>query len=71
MRNGFAYAAGGTTPGLPDFYRQAFHLRPYIDRVWSEFFEIIRVGEREVASYQDLVVCRKPAAAESMWRKSA
>jgi SAM-dependent methyltransferase len=70
MQKGFAYAGGGgTTAGLPDFYRQAFHLKPYIDRVWSEFFEIIRLGEREVADYQDLVVCKKRLSAEL--RKSA
>lgn len=26
--------------GLPDFYQSTFHTKEYVDRVWSEFFEV-------------------------------
>jgi SAM-dependent methyltransferase len=56
---GFAYVAGGKTPGLPDFYRNAFHDAGYISRRWSAIFEIVAHRRRGVAGEQDWTLCRK------------
>ena len=49
----------GTTAGLPDFYRDAFHTREYVEGEWSRFFEIISYEETGQESHQDLILCRK------------
>jgi ubiquinone/menaquinone biosynthesis C-methylase UbiE len=56
---GFVYVAGGKTPGLPDFYRNAFHSESYIRRLWGEYFEIVEFKPRGINVEQDLVLCRK------------
>lgn len=47
------------TAGLPDFYRDAFHTRQYVEREWSRFFEIVSYEETRQESHQDLILCRK------------
>ena len=56
---GFVYIAGGKTPGLPDFYRNAFHDEGYISRRWSPIFEIVAHKRRGMAGEQDWTLCRK------------
>jgi ubiquinone/menaquinone biosynthesis C-methylase UbiE len=56
---GFVYVAGGKTPGLPDFYRNAFHSESYIRRTWSGFFEIVDFKPRGINSEQDWALFRK------------
>jgi SAM-dependent methyltransferase len=61
---GFHYFPYGSTEGLPDYYQSAWHDRSYIDRVWSEYFEVISQTPGGIASHQDLILCAKrPAAA--------
>jgi SAM-dependent methyltransferase len=57
---GFAYCGGRLTPGLPEFYRSAFHSEAYIRRTWARFLEIMEFRPRAINNDQDLVVCRKP-----------
>jgi SAM-dependent methyltransferase len=58
---GFVYVAGGKTPGLPDFYRNAFHNEAYIREKWSSIFEIVEFKQRGIAGEQDWTLCRKRA----------
>jgi ubiquinone/menaquinone biosynthesis C-methylase UbiE len=58
---GFVYVAGGKTPGLPDFYRNAFHAESYIRSKWSRFFEIVEFKPRGVNQDQDWTLCRNRA----------
>jgi SAM-dependent methyltransferase len=58
-RTGFVYVAGGKTPGLPDFYRNAFHDESYIRRRWSRFLEIVEFKPRGINGEQDWILCRK------------
>jgi SAM-dependent methyltransferase len=57
---GFHYFPYGSTEGLPEYYQAAWHDRAYIDRVWSEFFDIIGHTPGGIAGHQDLILCRKP-----------
>jgi SAM-dependent methyltransferase len=59
LLTGFVYVVGGKTPGLPDFYRNAFHAESYIRRKWNEFFEIIEFRSRGIGGDQDWTLCRK------------
>jgi SAM-dependent methyltransferase len=56
---GFVYVAGGKTPGLPDFYRNAFHAEAYIRRKWSKLFELIEFRSGGINGEQDWTLCRK------------
>jgi ubiquinone/menaquinone biosynthesis C-methylase UbiE len=56
---GFVYVAGGKTPGLPDFYRNAFHAESYIRSRWSKLFEIVEFRPRGINQEQDWTLCRK------------
>jgi SAM-dependent methyltransferase len=56
---GFVYVAGGKTPGLPDFYRNAFHDECYIRRTWSRFFDIVEFRPRGIGGEQDWTLCGK------------
>jgi hypothetical protein len=47
------------TPGLPDFYRNAFHDEAYIRRRWGPLFEVIAHRRRGIAGEQDWTLCRK------------
>lgn len=58
-RRGFIHCGGLETPGLPEFYRSAFHSERYVTRRWSEFFEILAFKRRAINGDQDLIVCRK------------
>lgn len=55
---GFVHCGGRPTPGLPDFYRSAFHSESYVRRRWSEVFEILDYKSRAIGGEQDLVVCK-------------
>ncbi len=44
-----------STKGLPDFYQVAYHSKEYIERVWSEFFDIAAYIKHGCMYSQDLV----------------
>ena len=56
---GFVYVPGGKTPGLPDFYRNAFHAETYIRKRWKAFFDVVDSKQRGIAGEQDWTLCRK------------
>lgn len=58
-RDGFYYAKGKGTRGLPSFYQTSYHHVSYIRREWSRYFEILDVRDEGIAGRQDLVLCRK------------
>lgn len=58
---GFVYGGGRLTPGLPDFYRSAFHSEAYVRRNWSKVLEVLEFRPRGLIGDQDLVICRKTA----------
>jgi len=58
--NGFYYAVGDGTEGLPDFYQTAFHTIGYVYANWGNFFEIKNIIKKGIAGHQDLILCRKP-----------
>jgi SAM-dependent methyltransferase len=47
-------------PGADPTFGLAFHSREYIDRTWSETFEVVDVFPRAIAGFQDVVVARRP-----------
>jgi SAM-dependent methyltransferase len=55
---GFVYAVGEATKGLPDFYQTSMHSTAYIRDTWSRYFDIVEVMEKRVNNHQDLVVAR-------------
>jgi SAM-dependent methyltransferase len=57
---GFVYVAGGKTPGLPDFYRNAFHSETYIRARWTPIFDVVEFKQRGIGGEQDWTLCRKP-----------
>ncbi len=57
--DGFFYAVGDGTEGLPDFYQTAFHTQDYIRSRWNKYFEIKNIINRGLMDYQDLVICMK------------
>lgn len=59
LRDGFLYIAGGGTPGLPDFYQNAWHTRDYLEREWARFLQPLHYRPRAINNHQDAVVCRK------------
>jgi ubiquinone/menaquinone biosynthesis C-methylase UbiE len=57
---GFAYFDNADeTSGLPSFYRLAYHTHDYVDRKWSEFFEVVAKGHSDLNNTQDSVLCVK------------
>jgi SAM-dependent methyltransferase len=50
--------------GLPDYYQATFHSRQYVERVWSERFEILEYREKGMNGRQDAVLMRKRAPLE-------
>jgi len=58
---GFLYCGGRPTPGLPEFYRNAFHSEAYLRGHWTSFFEILEFRSHAINNDQDLAICRKPA----------
>ncbi len=60
ISSGFYYNEdSGLTDGLPEFYRNAYHTRSYIEREWSRFFEILQYEEDGCEGHQDLILCQK------------
>ena len=45
--------------GLPDFYQSTYHGREYVFREWGRFFKVVRIIERGMAEYQDLVLLKR------------
>jgi SAM-dependent methyltransferase len=44
--------------GLPDFYQVAFHSTGYIERVWSQYFDVLGYQKHGCMYTQDLVMMR-------------
>ena len=62
LDNGLLFKVIQTGPwrpdGLPNFYQATFHTKEYIEREWSDGFQIVRYVERGIADNQDAVVLR-------------
>jgi SAM-dependent methyltransferase len=56
---GFAWAEGAGTAGLPSFYQTSFHLPDYIRAHWGQMFEIEAILPKAIVGCQDLVLCWK------------
>lgn len=59
--DGFYYLPDGSTDGLPDFYRNAFHKHWYIQQHWGKVFDILRIVDKGINAHQDLILCKVPA----------
>jgi SAM-dependent methyltransferase len=55
---GFNY---GKSVSLPDFYQNAFHTHAYIEREWSQYFEVIKIEPLGIGGHQDTVLLQKRA----------
>ena len=56
--HGFLHILNGTTDGLPDFYRTAYHSEQYIRSEWGKLFHIEAFVPKGMNDHQDLVVAR-------------
>lgn len=60
---GFFYTDFGSNYGksiqLPDFYQTAFHSHDYIQREWSQYFEVIDIQPLGIDNRQDTILLRK------------
>lgn len=58
---GFLYRDGeyGQSISLPDFYQNTFHAHSYIQREWTEYFEVIDIQSARMQTYQDTVLLRR------------
>lgn len=66
VAKGFVYwSDADATAGLPDFYRLAYHTRDYVQRHWSQYFEVLHIGSRDLNGAQDAVLLRRPRHALS------
>ena len=45
--------------GLPDFYQTTFHTKEYVERVWSQFFEVVAYLPRGMNGHQDVVLLQR------------
>lgn len=60
VKRGFVYwGEAEATDGLPDFYRLAYHGHAYVRRVWSAYFDVVRIGEHDLNNTQDSVILRR------------
>jgi ubiquinone/menaquinone biosynthesis C-methylase UbiE len=60
-QKGFYYSKNEnvTTEGLPVFYQTSYHTIDYIDKYWSEYFEIVEHRPAGLDNFQDLHLLRK------------
>ncbi len=59
--DGFLYARGFGTPGLPDFYQTAYHRPDYVRAKWQRGFRVIFELPRGVNNHQDAyLLAREP-----------
>lgn len=61
QNKGFFYLKGEGTDGLPEFYQNSYHRHAYVMENWSKYFEIIKIIDRGVVGFQDMVICRRKA----------
>jgi SAM-dependent methyltransferase len=60
-RDGFLYAKGFGTPGLPDFYQTAYHRPDYVRARWQRGFRVIFELPRGINNHQDAyLLLREP-----------
>jgi SAM-dependent methyltransferase len=55
-REGFLYAKGFGTPGLPDFYQTAYHRPDYVHATWQKGFRLIFEMPRGINNHQDAYI---------------
>jgi len=55
-RDGFMYAKGFGTPGLPDFYQTAYHLPVYVRERWQQGLRLVSELPRGINNHQDAYV---------------
>lgn len=58
---GFAYRTGQITKGLPAFYMVAYHSIEYIQREWSQWFDVLAHHPSYIDGAHDAVVLRRRA----------
>ena len=58
-REGFLYARGFGTPGLPDFYQTAYHRPDYVRARWQRGFRLAFELPRGVNNHQDAYVLER------------
>jgi hypothetical protein len=60
---GFLFVRGAAgklrVDGLPDFYQTSYHKTGYIQRVWGQYFEVVRQVPEGINHHQDAVVLRR------------
>ncbi len=62
-RDGFLYAKGFGTPGLPDFYQTAYHRAEYIRDKWQCGFRLLLELPRGINNHQDAYVLQREGGA--------
>ncbi len=55
------HADAGETTGPPGFYGLAYHTHDYVEKTWSQWFEVLSIGRKDLNGTQDSVLCRKHA----------
>jgi SAM-dependent methyltransferase len=60
-REGFLYAKGFGTPGLPDYYQTAYHDPDYVHANWHKGFRLIFELMRGINNHQDAYVFERVA----------
>jgi SAM-dependent methyltransferase len=60
-KKGFLFVTGTTgtfkLDGLPDFYQSTFHTHEYIQRIWSQYFDVLQ--QHHEGNSQDAVILRR------------
>lgn len=57
---GFYYFPFGNTDALPDYYQASWHTSSYIDKIWSQYFNVLRQIPAGINNHQDLILGRRP-----------
>ncbi len=58
-RDGYLYARGFGTPGLPEFYQTAYHRPEYVRARWQRGFRVIFELPRGINNHQDAYVLKR------------
>jgi SAM-dependent methyltransferase len=48
-----------TTLGLPDFYKNTYHTKAYIEREWARYFKLIAYEDMGCEGHQDLILLQR------------
>ncbi len=58
-QQGFYYAKGNGTNGLPEYYQTTFHTHAYVESHWRRYFKILNLQTRGINNHQDALLCQK------------